>query len=74
MTWLARETGGVSYTPMSDDELADAYQRIGDEMADQYLIGYVSSNRPAPGVYRRINIQTMRPAGSRPRVRVGYLQ
>jgi len=73
MSWLARETGGAAYTPTTDAELADAYHHIGREMAQQYLLGYVSKNRPAPGAYRRINIQAMRPEGARPRTRLGYV-
>jgi len=73
MSWLAKETGGAAYMPTTDAELAEAYQHIGREMAQQYLLGYVSKNRPSPGAYRRINIQAMRPEGAKPRTRLGYV-
>jgi Ca-activated chloride channel family protein len=73
MTWLARATGGVAYAPATLVDLADAYQHIGREMAAQYLLGYVSTNRPAPGARRYVNINMRRPEGARPRTRVGYI-
>jgi Ca-activated chloride channel family protein len=73
MTWLARTTGGVAYAPTTLVDLADAYQHIGREMAAQYLLGYVSTNRPAPGARRSVSINMRRPEGARPRTRVGYI-
>jgi Ca-activated chloride channel family protein len=73
MTWLARATGGAAYAPATLADLADAYQHIGREMAAQYLLGYVSTNRPAPGGRRYVNIQVRRPAGARPRTRSAYI-
>lgn len=68
---LAAKTGGRHF-PVSDlNELPEVCARIGDELRNQYLLGYFSTNPERDGKYRHVRVAVERPAGA-PLVRVQY--
>lgn len=58
---FAQETGGRSFFPTSANELEGIYAQIGDELASQYAMAYVSRNPRRDGQWRRIVVRTTRP-------------
>ena len=70
MNTLATETGGavLNYVAMS---LNDIYQRVAEELRNQYYIGYLPTNRAKDGAWRKIEIQIRKP-GVQATTRAGY--
>jgi Ca-activated chloride channel family protein len=68
---FAQETGGRAYFPTTAAELGGIYQQIGDELASQYLLAYVSRNSRHDGQWRRIVVRTTRP-NTQARTKQGY--
>jgi Ca-activated chloride channel homolog len=70
---LAAATGGQAYFPTSREQLHDMYARILAELHGRYTLGYVSTNRGAPG-YRKVQIRLANPAHKniKLRARDGY--
>jgi Ca-activated chloride channel family protein len=58
---LAQQTGGREFFIDDAKELKGIYQRIADELANQYTIGYTSKNGKRDGAYRRIFVRVDRP-------------
>jgi Ca-activated chloride channel family protein len=71
MKALASETGARAFFPATIQELSGVYGSIEQELANQYLVGYVPKNGRRDGAYRRIDIRIDR-AGVRARTRAGY--
>ncbi len=68
---LAQETGGRVFFPARIEELSGVYSRVADELASQYVLGYISKNPKRDGAWRRINVRIDRP-GTTARTRQGY--
>ena len=68
---IAEMTGGQVYTPHTSRELAAIFQKILDELAAQYVLGYVSTNPEQDGKFRKLKVELKRP-GLRVRHRPGY--
>jgi Ca-activated chloride channel homolog len=68
---LAQETGGRAYFPARIGDLAGVYSQIADELASQYVLGYISKNSRRDGAWRRIMVRVDRP-GATARTRSGY--
>lgn len=67
---LAELTGGEVFSPRTFKDLAPIYQGLLDELAAQYVIGYIPEEDPAPGEHRlRVEVER---AGVRLRHRRGY--
>lgn len=58
---LAQQTGGREFFVDDARELPVIYQRIADELANQYSIGYMSKNTRRDGAYRRIVVRADHP-------------
>jgi Ca-activated chloride channel family protein len=69
---LARETGASAYFPDREQDLVAAYRAIGDELAQQYALGYISKNPVKNGAYRRVVVRIVDRPEARPRTRAGY--
>jgi len=54
-------TGGRAYFPRNETELRSAFAQIQDDLREQYLIAYASSNKARDGSYRRVTIEITRP-------------
>lgn len=71
MKALSSETGARAFFPAAIQELAGVYDMIAQELANQYLVGYVPKNVQRDGSYRRVDVRIDR-AGVRARTRSGY--
>jgi VWFA-related protein len=68
---VAEMTGGQVFSPHSSRELATIFQKILDELAAQYVLGFVSSNTRQDGKFRKLKVELKRP-GLKVRHRPGY--
>jgi VWFA-related protein len=68
---IADMTGGQVFSPHSSRELAAIFQKILDELAAQYVLGFVSSNTRHDGKFRKLKVELKRP-GLKVRHRPGY--
>jgi len=68
---LAQETGGRLFTPKNAEALSGIYSEIADELASQYVIGYVSNNSSGRQGWRTVSVRVGRPE-LRARSRTGY--
>ena len=68
---LARETGGRAFFPSRIEDLAGVYGQIADELASQYVVGYVSKSTKRDGAWRRVVVRVDR-EGATARTRLGY--
>lgn len=59
---LAQQTGGREFFVEDAKALPVIYQRIADELANQYSIGYMSKNSRRDGAYRRIVVRVDHPS------------
>jgi Ca-activated chloride channel family protein len=71
MDRLARETGGNVLFPTRNEDLAQAFKRISEELRSQYSLAYGPTNPSRDGSYRRVRIIPSR-RGYHVRAREGY--
>jgi VWFA-related protein len=71
MRSLAYETGGRLFLPKTADALSGVYNDIADELASQYVLGYVSTNASPRSGWRTVSVRVSRP-GLHARSRPGY--
>jgi Ca-activated chloride channel homolog len=69
---LVHESGGRLFTPRTARELPAIYDAIGEELIDQYVLGYVPAAPAADGTFRRISIGVTGPRAAIARTRAGY--
>jgi len=71
---LAAESGGKHFNVDNLDDLPMISEQIGEELRDQYLLGYNPVNQKHDGKYRRINVtlKSPRPEAMEVRYRRGY--
>jgi VWFA-related protein len=72
MRAFATETGGRAFVVHRTAELATVYDQVGQELAGQYLLGYVSTNTRRDGAYRRLAVQVFDRPDAIARTRAGY--
>jgi len=58
---LADQSGGRLYTVDRVDELPLISARIGNELRNQYVLGYVSTNDSRDGKYRHVKVKLVPP-------------
>lgn len=68
---ISYETGGKSFTVEDSKSLPAIYEQIARELANQYTLGYVSTNQKRDGAWRKVTVQ-MTPAEARARTKTGY--
>ncbi len=68
---LAQQTGGRVFFPSKVEDLASVYSQIAEELASQYLVGYISKNAKRDGAWRRVVVRVDR-AGAAARTKQGY--
>jgi Ca-activated chloride channel family protein len=73
MKVLAQETGARAFFPADISELAGVYGVIGEELSNQYALGYISKNPRRDGTFRRVVVRITDSPGWRTRTRSGYL-
>lgn len=71
---LARSTGGTAHFPYSADQLDAVYDKIVEELAGRYTLGYLSTNERADGHWRNVRIRVKGPGlkDLKIRTRTGY--
>jgi VWFA-related protein len=75
LTEVAETTGGRQFPVENLNELPDVAAKIGIELRNQYVIGYVPSNQEKDGKWRRVQIEVKKIRGMpplRPHFRLGY--
>jgi len=67
-------TGGLSYFPGTGKDLDGVFEKIREELAGRYSLGYLSSNPRTDGSWRPVEIKLLRSdlKGVRLRTRTGY--
>jgi Ca-activated chloride channel family protein len=68
---LARENGGELHRPASIGDLAEVYARVGEDLRNQYTLGYDSAAAP-DGRWRRIEVRVRERGDLAVRHRLGY--
>lgn len=68
---ISYETGGKSFSVVDSKDLPAIYDQIARELANQYTLGYMSTNQKRDGAWRKVTVQ-MAPAEARARTRTGY--
>ena len=68
---LAQQTGGRWFFPTRIEDLAGVYGQIADELANQYVVGFVSKNTKRDGAWRKLTVRVDREATTA-RTRLGY--
>jgi Ca-activated chloride channel family protein len=58
---MAELTGGKVFAPKTFRDLPAIYKQILDELASQYVIGYISDDPRRDGAYRKLRVQVARP-------------
>jgi Ca-activated chloride channel family protein len=71
---FAAMTGGKAYFPMMGKDLEASFEKIRQEIAARYSLGYVSTDARTDGAWRNVQIKLVRPdlKGVRLRTRSGY--
>ena len=71
---VATLTGGQAYFPGVAKDLDGVFDRIKQELAARYALGYVSTNLRTDGAWRGVDIKLLRPdlKGVKLRTRAGY--
>jgi VWFA-related protein len=68
---LATRTGGARFEARTIGDTSEVFKRVADELRHQYTLGYVPTNPPRDGKYRRIRVKVNRD-GARAQARPGY--
>jgi Ca-activated chloride channel family protein len=72
MRSFAEATGGQTFLTSNARDLRGIYNRIANELALQYTLGYISKNAQRDGRFRRIVVRVVDHPGVRTRTRTGY--
>jgi VWFA-related protein len=70
---LALKTGGRIFFPASAKELPAVYSAVAQELANQYLLGYVPLRSNRDGTFRRVSVRAAPGSGGTARTRSGYV-
>jgi VWFA-related protein len=71
---VAQLTGGQAYFPGVAKDLDGVFEKIREELAGRYTLGYLSSDPRTDGAWRPVEIKLLRQdlKGVRLRTRTGY--
>jgi Ca-activated chloride channel homolog len=69
---ITEHTGGRAYFPRNERELRDAFTQIQNDLREQYLVAYSSSNKARDGLYRRVAIEIVNPETRKENLRLNY--
>ena len=72
MRSFAEATGGVTFMTSNVRELHGIYTKIATELAQQYTLGYISTNGRRDGTFRRVVVRVVDHPEVRARTRSGY--
>lgn len=63
---ICAESGGRMFTVQDVDELPDIAEKIGEELRNQYLLGYIPTDQKRNGKWRKIRVKLHPPPGLPP--------
>src|SRR5437870_4942398 len=69
---ITEHTGGRAYFPRNERELRDSFTQIQNDMREQYLVAYSSSNKTRDGLYRRVAIEIVNSETRKENLRLNY--
>src|SRR6266852_3041953 len=69
---ITESTGGRAYFPRNERELRDSFTQIQNDMREQYLVAYSSSNKSRDGLYRHVAIEIVNPETRKENLRLNY--
>lgn len=73
MIEIAQQTGGAVYSPIDDNELKDAFDRISAELSQQYILSYYPEDEADKrGEFRSISVAVKAKPNLTIRTRKGY--
>lgn len=75
LTEIAEQTGGRQFPVENINELPDVAAKIGIELRNQYVLGYVPQNQEKDGKWRRVKVELKKIRGMPPlrsHYRLGY--
>ncbi|MEJ7624087.1 MAG: VWA domain-containing protein [Pyrinomonadaceae bacterium] len=73
MIEIAAQTGGAVYSPIDEDEMRDAFERISGELSQQYVLSYYpEAERDKRGEFRTISLTVRAKQNLTVRTRKGY--
>ena len=73
MIELAEQTGGAVYSPIDEDEMKQAFDRISAELSQQYILSYYPEDETQkPGEFRKISLTVKDKSNMNVRTRKGY--
>jgi Ca-activated chloride channel family protein len=55
---MAKGTGGMDYSPRTEDGLQESIAKIGEDIRSQYLLSYRPNNRNQGGIFHHIRVET----------------
>jgi VWFA-related protein len=72
MRSFAEATGGRVFVARKTSDLAGIYGTIADELSQQYVLGYASTNPHRDGAFRHVTVRVISRPGTLARTRTGY--
>ncbi len=69
---ITESTGGRAYFPRNERELRDSFAQIQNDLREQYLVAYSSTNKSRDGLYRHVAIQIVNPETRKENLRLNY--
>src|SRR5712664_613916 len=69
---ITESTGGRAYFPRNERELRDSFAQIQNDLREQYLVAYSSSNKSRDGLYRHVAIEIVNPETRKENLRLNY--
>ncbi len=73
MIELAEQTGGAVYSPIDEEEMKQAFDRISAELSQQYILSYYPEDEAQkPGEFRTISLTVKDKPNMTIRTRKGY--
>ena len=54
---MAKGTGGMDYSPRTEDGLQESIAKIGEDIRSQYLLTYRANNRNKGGIFHHIRVE-----------------
>jgi VWFA-related protein len=69
---ITESTGGRAYFPRNERELRDSFAQIENDLREQYLVAYSSTNKSRDGLYRHVAIEIVNPETRKENLRLNY--
>jgi len=69
---ITESTGGRAYFPRNERELRDSFAQIQNDLREQYLVAYSSTNKSRDGLYRHVVIEIVNPETRKENLRLNY--